>query len=180
MRWATWLILLACVGVAGIRAGWGRLSGTLGIARTIAGPSTAAAARTTYDPSSNRTVVNSGPVQLPGGFTASAFFALSGRATSGTPLVPGVTLTLVGPFDVAKTGTGEIVDLTVRYGGAPKHKVGRITQDARTASVAMPVREFAALADAEDAAVVVGASTVQLTPEARAAFRRLAAQCGNK
>jgi hypothetical protein len=174
VRWTIWVILLTCLGVAAIRAGWGKLSNTLGFVR----PPTAA--RTTYDPSNNRTLVATGPLTLPGGFTASASFALSGRATSGTPLVPGVTLTLVGPFDVARSGTGEIVDLTVLSRGTSKRKVGRVTLDGGSATVAFEVHEFATLVDADDASVVVGASTVRLTPEARAAFRHLAAQCRAK
>jgi hypothetical protein len=175
MRWAAVVILLACLCVAVVRA-----NRSIGASAHAARGSASAAAvdddLAKYDRAGDRTTVASGPLRLANGFDVSASFALSGHATTGAPLVPGVTLTVTGPLDVSRTGTGEIVDFGVRYGGSSKNMLGRVARDGRTASVALPPAAFTALAGADDAAVRVGATTVALTPEVRASFRAMAAR----
>ena len=177
MRWALALILAGGLGVAAVRAGWGTLSST-----RARGPAVVVlpAAKVAYDASQDRTVFATGPLRLGGGFTASASFAVSGRVSRGTPLVPGVVLTIEGPLDVQRSGTGEIVDVGVYYAASMKQRIGRVARDGGTASVALEPAAFAALSGAEDAAVKVGSSTIELTPDARGAFRSLSDRCGGK
>ena len=136
----------------------------------------AAERRTTYEEGRGETVLATAPQPAPGGFTLTATITLGGRATAGTPLAPGVVLTVAGPLDVASHGTGDIVDVAAHFGGSAKKRLGRIDRDGKSAVVPLDPAAFRTLANSGDAALHVGGSKIPLTPDACAAFRALAAR----